>query len=45
MQWYWWALIAAGVAVIVWLKILLVPKYLNQQQEKKAQRARMEDED
>lgn len=45
MEWYWWVLIAAGVAVIVWLKILLVPKYLKQQQEKKAQRARMEDED
>ena len=45
MAWYWWALIAVGVAIIVWLKILFVPKYLKQQQEKKEQRARMEDED
>ena len=45
MAWYWWALIAAGVAVIVWLKILLVPKFLKKQQEKKAVRERMEDED
>ena len=45
MAWYWWVLIVAAVAVIVWLKILFVPKYMKKQQEKKAQRARMEDED
>lgn len=45
MAWYWWALIAVAVAAIIWLKILLVPKYLKKQQEKRAQRARMEDED
>lgn len=45
MAWYWWVLIVAGAAVIVWLKILFVPKYLKKQQEKKAQRAQMEDED
>lgn len=44
MAWFWWVLIAVGVAVIVWLKVLLVPKYMKMQQEKKAQRARMEDE-
>ena len=45
MAWYWWLLIAAGVAIVVWLKILFVPKYFKRQQEKKAQRTRMEDED
>ena len=45
MSWYMWALVAVAVAVVVWLKILFVPKYLKRQQEKKAQRARMEDED
>ena len=45
MAWYWWALIIVAVAVIVWLKVLLVPKFLKKQQLKKVERARMEDED
>ena len=44
MAWYWWALIIVAVAVIVWLKVLLVPKFLKKQQLKKVERARMEDE-
>lgn len=45
MAWYWWALIIAAAAVIVWLKILFVPKYLKKQREKRAERERLEDED
>jgi NADH:ubiquinone oxidoreductase subunit 3 (subunit A) len=45
MEWYWWVVIIAVVALIVWLKILFVPKYLKKQREKKARRERLEDED
>ena len=45
MTWYWWALIAIGVIIIVALKIVFVPKYFQKQREKKAERERMEDED
>lgn len=45
MEWYWWVVIIAVVGLIVWLKILYVPKYLKKQQEKRARRERLEDED
>ena len=45
MEWYWWALIVAGVAIIVWLKILLVPKFMKKMKDKREMRARNEEED
>lgn len=45
MAWYWWALIAVGVIVIVALKMVFVPKYFKKQREKKAERERMEGEE
>ena len=45
MEWYWWALIVAGVAIIVWLKILLVPKFMKKMKDKREARARNEEED
>ncbi|HRX58075.1 MAG TPA: hypothetical protein P5075_04815 [Eubacteriales bacterium] len=46
MAWYWWALIIAGAAAIIWLKALYVPKWLKKQQLKKQERQkRMEEED
>lgn len=45
MQWYWWALIAVGVIVIVWLKAIFVPKFFKKMKEKREQRERNEEED
>lgn len=45
MAWYWWVLIVIGVAVIVWLKVLFVPKFMKKMNEKREVRARNEEED
>ena len=45
MAWYWWVLIVVGAALIVWLKILFVPKFMKKMSEKRAQRERNEEED
>ena len=45
MAWYWWVLIVIGVAVIVWLKVLFVPKFMKKMNEKREARARNEEED
>ena len=45
MAWYLWVLIAVALVAIVWLKIIFVPKYLQKQRERKAQRERNEEED
>jgi NADH:ubiquinone oxidoreductase subunit 3 (subunit A) len=44
MEWYWWVVIIAVVALIVWLKILFVPKYLKQPREKQARRDELRQE-
>jgi len=45
VAWYWWVLIVVGVALIVWLKILFVPKFMKEMSDKRAQRERNEEED
>ncbi len=45
MAWYWWVLIVIGVALIVWLKVLFVPKFMMKMNEKREARARNEEED
>lgn len=45
LAWYWWVLIAAGVAVIAYLKIVVGGKMLKSMQEKKLAQERLAEED
>ncbi|HOP11152.1 MAG TPA: hypothetical protein PK629_06655 [Oscillospiraceae bacterium] len=45
MKWYWWVLIVAGVVGLVTLKIIYAPKWLKKQQEKKAARQKLAEDE
>ena len=45
MAWYWWVLIVVGVALIVYLKVLFVPRFMKKMAEKRAETQRKEEED
>lgn len=36
MEWYWWVLIALGVALVAWLKITVLGKWMAASKAKKA---------
>jgi len=45
MKWYWYVLIGASVALITVLKVIYAPKWLKKQQEKKAARQKLADDE
>jgi len=44
MEWYWWVLIAVGVAVIGYLKLKVWGKIMDNMKAKKAAQAELDDE-
>lgn len=45
MEWYWWVLIAIGVVLIGWVKVVVGKRLLAKMAEKKAQQERLLEED
>lgn len=38
MEWYWWVLIAVGAALVAWVKITVLGRWLAASKAKKAER-------